>query len=110
MTYVVTEACIKCKYTDCVDECPVECFHEGPEMLVINPDECINCGICVPLCPIGAIFEEDDLPEDQQHFLAINAQLAEKWPIIEMSKSPLNEADEWVGEANKIRFIESDIT
>ena len=82
MTFVVTENCIKCKYTDCVDVCPVECFHEGPEMLVIDPDECIDCALCVPECPIEAIFEEDDLPEDQRHFIGINKQLSEKWPII----------------------------
>ena len=66
MTYVVTETCIKCKYTDCVDVCPVDCFREGPNMLVIDPDECIDCTLCVPECPVEAIFAEDDVPDSQQ--------------------------------------------
>ena len=65
MTYVVAEACIKCKYTDCVDVCPVDCFREGPNFLVIDPDECIDCTLCVAECPVEAIFAEDDLPADQ---------------------------------------------
>lgn len=109
MTFVVTENCIKCKYTDCVDVCPVECFHEGPEMLVINPDECINCSLCVPVCPIEAIFEEDDLPEDQRHFIEINRQLSAKWPIIDEMISPPDDADEWDGAPDKIRFIKRDL-
>ena len=107
MTFVVTENCIKCKYTDCVDVCPVECFHEGPEMLVINPDECIDCGLCVPECPIEAIFEEDDLPEEQAYFLDINKQLATKWPIIEAMIAAPEDADDWNGMPDKIRFIET---
>ena len=63
MTYVVTESCIKCKYTDCVEVCPVDCFYEGPEFLVIHPDECIDCGLCEPACPVNAIWDEDDVPE-----------------------------------------------
>ncbi len=66
MTYVVTEACIKCKYTDCVEVCPVDCFYEGPNSLVIDPDECIDCTLCVAECPVNAIYAEDDLPEDEQ--------------------------------------------
>ena len=65
MTYVVTESCIKCKYTDCVEVCPVDCFYEGPEFLVIHPDECIDCGLCEPECPIEAIYADDELPSDQ---------------------------------------------
>ena len=65
MTYVVVEACIKCKYTDCVEVCPVDCFHEGPNFLAIDPEECIDCGACVPVCPVEAIFEADELPDDQ---------------------------------------------
>jgi ferredoxin len=70
MTYVVTESCIKCKYTDCVDVCPVDCFHEGPNMLVIDPEECIDCTLCVPECPVEAIFAEDDVPDSQQEWIA----------------------------------------
>ena len=76
MTYVVTESCIKCKYTDCVDVCPVDCFREGPNMLVIEPDECIDCTLCVAECPVDAIFAEDDVPIEQRPFIALNAELA----------------------------------
>ena len=76
MTYVVTESCIRCKYTDCVDVCPVDCFREGPNFLVIDPDECIDCTLCVAECPVEAIFAEDDVPPDQQAFTALNAELA----------------------------------
>ena len=95
MTYVVTESCIKCKYTDCVDVCPVDCFMEGENFLVINPDECIDCGACVPECPTEAIFAEDDLPEKWAEYLALNAQLAQKWPTITAKKDALPDADEW---------------
>src|SRR5215213_2382070 len=95
MTYVVTESCIKCKYTDCVDVCPVDCFREGPNMLVIDPDECIDCTLCVPECPVEAIFAEDDVPDAQHDFIAKNAQLAKKWiPIIARKPAP-PDADEW---------------
>ena len=70
MTYVVTEACVKCKYTDCVDVCPVDCFREGPNMLVIDPEECIDCTLCVPECPVEAICAEDDVPPAQRDFIA----------------------------------------
>lgn len=109
MTFVVTENCIKCKYTDCVDVCPVECFHEGSEMLVIDPDECIDCALCVPECPIEAIFEEDDLPEDQRYFIEINKQLSGKWPIIEGSIAAPEDADDWNGMPDKIQFIEGEL-
>ena len=94
MTYVVTEACIRCKYTDCVDVCPVDCFREGPNMLVIDPDECIDCSLCVPECPVEAIYAEDDVPADQRDFIALNAELAKKWPPIVERKDPLPDADE----------------
>ena len=79
MTYVVTESCIRCKYTDCVDVCPVDCFREGPNFLVIDPDECIDCTLCVAECPVEAIFAEDDVPGDQQQFKALNAELSKIW-------------------------------
>ena len=69
MTFVVTDNCVKCKYTDCVEVCPVDCFYEGPNFLVIHPDECIDCALCEPECPAEAIFAEDELPEDQQEYL-----------------------------------------
>ena len=95
MTYVVAEPCVKCKYTDCVDVCPVDCFYEGVNFLVIHPDECIDCGACVPECPTEAIFSEDDLPEKWADYLEINANLAEKWPNIDGKKDALDEADEF---------------
>ena len=86
MTYVVTEACIKCKYTDCVDVCPVDCFREGPNFLTIDPDECIDCAVCVPECPVNAIYAEDDVPGDQQAFIALNTELSRNWKSITKSK------------------------
>ena len=95
MTFVVTEACIKCKYTDCVEVCPVDCFHEGPNFLVINPTECIDCGVCVPECPANAIVDEGDLSVDQQIYLGLNEELSRTWPVITASKAPLPDADDW---------------
>ncbi len=95
MAYIVTEPCVKCKYTDCVDVCPVDCFYEGENFLVINPDECIDCGACVPECPTEAIFEEDDVPEKWSEYIELNAKLAENWPVITDKKDALPEADEF---------------
>jgi ferredoxin len=106
MAFVVTEGCIKCKYTDCVDICPVDCFREGPNFLVIDPDECIDCTLCVPECPAEAIFAEDDVPENQKSFIALNAELAKAWPAIIERKAPPADADDWKGVAGKLRFLE----
>jgi len=106
MTFVVTEACIKCKYTDCVDVCPVDCFHEGPNFLVIDPDECIDCTLCEPECPVEAIYSEDELPEGQEEFIAINAELTPLWPVITDVKDAPEDADEWAGKADKIDLLE----
>ena len=106
MTFVVTEACIKCKYTDCVEVCPVDCFHEGPNMLVIDPDECIDCTLCEPECPVNAILSEDELSDDQQKFLQINIELSEKWPVIVEIKDPPSDADEWVDVKDKLDHLE----
>lgn len=106
MTFVVTDNCIKCKYTDCVEVCPVDCFHEGPNFLVINPDECIDCTLCEPECPAQAIFDENDLPEEQSAFLDLNAELAENWPIITVQKEALEDAAEWDGVENKLQYLE----
>jgi len=101
MTYVVTENCINCKYTDCVDVCPVDCFHEGPNFLVIDPEECIDCTLCVAECPAEAIFAEDDVPDDQRQYIQINAELARVWPVIVEKKDPPADADDWRGKAGK---------
>lgn len=106
MTFVVTENCIKCKFTDCVDVCPVDCFHEGPNFLVIDPDECIDCTLCEPECPANAIFSEDEVPEDQLEFIKLNAQLAKQWPSITEVKPALPDADEWNGKENKKDLLE----
>lgn len=106
MTFVVTENCIKCKYTDCVEVCPVDCFHEGPNFLVIDPEECIDCTLCEPECPVEAIVSEDDLPEDQQEFLKLNAELAQKWPVITEIKDPPSDAKEWEDVPNKRQYLE----
>lgn len=101
MTYVVTENCIQCKYTDCVDVCPVDCFHEGPNFLVIDPDECIDCTLCVAECPAEAIFAEDDVPVDQRAYITLNAELAKLWPSIVEKKAALPDADAWLGKPGK---------
>lgn len=106
MTHVVTDNCIRCRYTDCVDVCPVDCFREGPNFLVIDPDECIDCAVCVAECPASAIYAEEDVPEQQIKFIDINAELAGRWPSITKSKAPLPEADEWNGKEDKLDYLE----
>lgn len=106
MPFVITENCIKCKYTDCVEVCPVDCFHEGPNFLVINPDECIDCTLCEPECPAKAIFSEDDVPEEQKIFIALNAELAKIWPVIHSAQAPLADAQQWDGKPNKRELLE----
>lgn len=105
MTYVVTETCIQCKYTDCVDVCPVDCFREGENFLVIDPEECIDCTLCVAECPVDAIYAEDDVPDDQAHYIALNAELARAWKPIIASKEPLPDAEEWNGKPDKLPYL-----
>jgi len=95
MTFVVTEACIRCKYTDCVDVCPVDAFREGPNFLVIDPDDCIDCAVCVPECPVQAIYAEEDVPADQRDFTPLNATLARQWPPITKTHAALPDAEHW---------------
>jgi ferredoxin len=106
MTFVVTENCIKCKYTDCVEVCPVDCFKEGPNFLVIDPDECIDCTLCEPECPVTAIFPEDDVPAGQEDFIALNAELAPLWPTITVRKDPPEDAKAWENKPDKRSLLE----
>ena len=106
MTYVVTEACIKCKYTDCVDVCPVDCFHEGSNFLAIDPSECIDCSLCVSECPVEAIFAEDDVPAGQTQFIALNAELVKLWPVIAERKDPPPDCEEWRNIVSKLDKLE----
>ncbi len=108
MAFVITENCINCKYTDCVDVCPVDCFHEGPNMLVIDPDECIDCTLCEPECPANAIYSEDEVPDEQQVFIELNAELAKKWPVITEVKEPLPDADDWDGKPGKLELLKKE--
>jgi ferredoxin len=106
MAFVVTDSCIRCKYTDCVEVCPVDCFHEGPNFLTIDPDECIDCALCEPECPVNAIMTEDAVPEDQKEFITLNAELSKQWPVITVSKGGLPDADQWKDVKNKLQYLE----
>lgn len=89
MSHVVCEPCVKCKYTDCVTVCPVDCFHEDAEMLVIDPDVCIDCGACIPECPVQAIFVDEDVPEKWKNYVELNKAKATKLPVLTEKKEPL---------------------
>ncbi|MDQ6646341.1 MAG: ferredoxin family protein [Pseudomonadota bacterium] len=106
MTFVVIDNCIKCKYTDCVEVCPVDAFHEGPNFLAIDPDECIDCTLCEPECPINAIYPEDDVPAGQEDFVALNAELAKGWPVITEQKDAPVDAKEWEGKPGKRELLQ----
>ncbi len=103
MTYVVIENCIKCKYTDCVEVCPVDCFYEGENMLVIHPDECIDCGVCEPECPAEAI--KPDTEPDLEKWLSLNADYAQVWPNITIKRDALPEAKEFDGRPGKLAMF-----
>jgi ferredoxin len=105
MSFVVGENCIKCKHTDCVEICPVDCFYEGPNFLVINPDECIDCALCEPECPVDAIFAGDRIPVGQEAFLELNAELSEVWPNITEKIDALEDAAKWDGVEGKLAFL-----
>jgi ferredoxin len=103
LTYVVTESCIRCKTTDCVEGCPVDCFHEGENMLVIDPDECIDCGVCEPVCPVNAI--KSDIESGLEKWLSLNAEYAKIWPVITVQKAPLPDSKEWEGKPDKFQYF-----
>ncbi|MDB5929194.1 MAG: 4Fe-4S ferredoxin, iron-sulfur binding protein [Polaromonas sp.] len=107
MTHVVTDACIKCKYTDCVDLCPVDCFKAGPDFLVIDPAECIDCAVCIPECPVNAIYADEDIPAHFKPFLEINARLAKLWPTLSKRIAPLPTAEQWKNKTGKLASVES---
>ena len=106
MTHVVSESCIRCKYTDCVDVCPVDCFKMGPNFLVIDPAECIDCAVCVPECPVNAIYAEEEVPEDQRPYIQINRDLAQTWPVITKSIAALPDADAWAEKLPKTQYLD----
>jgi ferredoxin len=108
MTFVVTDACVQCKYTDCVEVCPVDCFMEGPNFLVIDPNGCIDCGVCAPECPVEAIFAEEDLTPEMQPYLAINAEIAGsgRWPVITLKKDPHPEHETHKAIKGKLHLLE----
>ena len=105
MAHVVCESCINCTDTACVAVCPVDCFRVGPNFLTIDPDECIDCAVCIPECPEGAIYAEEDVPDDQVEFIALNAELAHQWPSITRKKPAPDDADEWRGKTGKLQFL-----
>lgn len=107
MTHVVVENCIKCKHTDCVKVCPVDCFYEGPNFLAINPDECIDCGVCIPECPVDAIKTDTDKTyPDLAYWLKLNKELSSEWKVITKQKSPLPDAAKWKDVPNKRDLLE----
>ncbi len=108
MTYVVTENCINCKHTDCVEVCPADAFREGRNFLVIAPHFCIDCALCVSACPVKAIYAEADVPQDQRGFIALNAELAEAWELIIRKKPAPEDAGHWATVSNKLGFLDKE--
>ena len=106
MTYVVAEPCIGCKYTDCVSVCPVDAFREGANSLAIDPEVCIDCDLCVPECPVDAIFSEEDLPDKWSEYLELNARLSPEWPEITQQKDPPPDADEFKDVESKRELLD----
>lgn len=110
MAYIVTEPCINCKYTNCAAVCPVDAFREGPNFLTIDPLECIDCDACVSECPVEAIFPDDEVPEEWEHYIDLNERLAENWEdkIINETQDALPDADEWAEKTDKLDLLEEE--
>ncbi|NGP88681.1 DUF3470 domain-containing protein [Fodinibius halophilus] len=108
MAYVVTEPCINCKYTNCAAVCPVDAFREGPNFLTIDPLECIDCDACVAECPVEAIYPDDEVPMEWEHYIDLNEQLAEEWAdhIINQTTEEMEDADEWAEVEEKLEHLE----
>ena len=106
MAHVVTSKCLGCKFTDCVEVCPVACFYELDGQLVIHPEDCIDCTACVSECPVEAIFSEEEIPDGQESFLKLNAELAKKWPVISEKKDAPADAKQWEGVPDKLKLLE----
>ncbi len=105
MAFVVTESCIQCVYTDCVDVCPTDCFRIGPNFMVIDPADCIDCGLCVAECPVNAILQDDEIPQQERNFIQINAEMSQQWRPITKRKAPMAEADKWSHVEGKARLL-----
>ena len=110
MAYVVTESCIRCRYTDCVEVCPTDCFRQGPNFLVIDPDECIDCAVCVAECPAEAIVSAEDISDAQRSFIELNATLSKQWPAISSRQAPPPDADHWKGARDKLPHLIMEIS
>jgi len=110
MAYVVTEPCINCKYTNCAAVCPVDAFREGPNFLTIDPLECIDCDACVSECPVEAIYPDDEVPEEWEHYIDLNERLAENWEekIINETQDALPDADEWAEKTDKLDLLQEE--
>lgn len=110
MAYVVTEPCINCKYTNCAAVCPVDAFREGPNFITIDPNECIDCDACVSECPVEAIYPDDEVPKEWEHYIALNERLSQQWSdhIINETKDALPEAEEWAGRTDKLSALKEE--
>ncbi|HUV92262.1 MAG TPA: ferredoxin FdxA [Anaerolineales bacterium] len=106
MPFVVTENCINCKHMNCAEVCPMDCFYEGPNFLVINPNECIDCAQCRPVCPVGAIKEDKHVPQSQRIFIKLNEELAAIWPNISEKQPAPPDTEEWDGVPDKLKLLE----